>query len=297
MSRLKILPRFCLLLLACFLSACILPPAVRAQPPAPAAEVPAPAAVPPPAPPLAPAAHPATPDEAFTRALTAYKAGALEDARREFLAIVAGGHLSAPLAHNLGNLEFRLGEPGQAVLWYKRAAALQPFSPETLQNLRAVRRQTAFLSFDAWGLLSLSHIKPPWIETGTILTAWAVGLLILWLAWLTPRRGRRWPLVTLLSLGLPILACGTFLTWHSKADPHPLVKRWIVSGKETNAFAAPAEAASTLMRLPPGSEVVPLETRGNWLYCTIPAGGDDPPVRGWIRSVTLEPLWPYAAGL
>lgn len=278
-------------------------PAVPAAAPAPPAAVPdqtapSPAAAPdaPSAPLPLPAASPANPDEAFTRALTAYNAGAFEDARREFLAIVESGNLSAPLAHNLGNIEFRRGNSGQAVLWYKRAVALQPFSPETLQNLRTIRRQTAFLSFDRWGL-SLSHLKSFGIENGTTLTAWVIGLLIVWLAWLTPKPGRRWPLVTLLVLLLPGLALGAFLTWRLRADALPLAKRQVVSGKETVAYAAPAEASSSIIPVPSGSEVVPLETRGNWLYCMIPGGEDNQPLRGWIRSANLEPLWPWPGGL
>lgn len=236
------------------------------------------------------------PDETFARALTAYQAGAMEEARLGFLAILESGKMSAPLAHNLGNIEFRRGNPGQAVLWYKRALAIQPFSPETLQNLRTIRRQTAFLSFDPWGL-SVSYLKPVWIENGTILTAWAIALLILWLGFLTPRRGLRWPLVTLLILLLPVLAFGSVLIRQLRTDPQPLHQRQIVSNKETSAYAAPAEASSSVMTLPAGSEVVPLETRGNWLYCMIPGGDKDQPLRGWIRAAKLEPLWPWSAGI
>jgi hypothetical protein len=302
MSRLLISCRLTLLLSAC---AGLLTVRADVNPPPPAVPAPVEAAA---AVPVTPPAEvplpdqklpsptvPANPDAAFARALTAYKAGVIEDARREFLAIVEGGQLSAPLAHNLGNIEFRRGNPGQAVLWYKRALALQPFSPETLQNLRTIRRQTAFVSFDPWGL-SFSHLNPRWIGLGTTVAAWSIGLLVLWLAWLTPRPGRRWPLVTLLILLLPLLVAGSWLTWKLKTDPHPLTKRQIVSGKETNAYAAPAEASSTVMSLPSGSEVVPLETRGNWLYCIIPGGEEDQPLRGWIRAAKLEPLWPYAGG-
>ncbi len=299
MSRLLISCRLTLLLSACAglltVRADVTPPLPAAPAPVEAAPVTPPAAVPLPDQKLPAPAAPANPDEDFARALTAYKAGAIEDARREFLAIVEAGQLSAPLAHNLGNIEFRRGNPGQAVLWYKRALALQPFSPETLQNLRTIRRQTAFVSFDPWGL-SLSHLNPRWIGTVTTIAAWSIGLLVLWLAWLTPRPGRRWPLVTLLILLLPVLAAGWWLTWKLKTDPHPLTKRQIVSGKETNAYAAPAEASSPVMSLPSGSEVVPLETRGNWLYCIIPGGDEDQPLRGWIRAAKLEPLWPYPGG-
>lgn len=255
----------------------------------------APAADPVPTPALPAPAPSASPDEAFARALVAYKAGAIEDARREFLAIVEAGRLSAALAHNLGNIEYRRGNPGQAVLWYKRALVLKPFSPETLQNLRTIRRQSAFLTFDPWGL-SLAHLKPHWVANGTILAAWTIGLLVVWLVWSTPRPGRRWPLITLLLLALPVLGTGAALTWWQKNDPHPLTKRQVVSGKETMAYAAPAEASSSVIALPAGSEVVPLETRGNWLYCIIPGGEGDQPLRGWIRSAKLEALWPYGGG-
>ena len=299
MSRLLISCRLTLLLFACTglltVRADVSPPPAAAPSPVEAAPAAPPAAVAISDQKLPEPAAPANPDEAFARALVAYKAGAIEDARREFLAIVEAGHLSAPLAHNLGNIEFRRGNPGQSVLWYKRALALQPFSPETLQNLRTIRRQTAFVSFDPWGL-SWSHLKPRWIGSTTAVVAWSMALLIIWLAWLTPRPGWRWPLVTLLILLLPMLVIGSWLTWKLKADPYPLTKRQIVSGKETNAFAAPAEASSPVMSLPSGSEVVPLETRGNWLYCIIPGGDEDQPLRGWIRAAKLEPLWPYAGG-
>jgi hypothetical protein len=237
---------------------------------------------------------PASPQEALNRALIAYNAGAWEQAKRELLDIVETGQLSPALAHNLGNAEFRLGNSGQAVLWYRRALALQPLSPETWQNLRAIRRQSAFLSFDSW-LLSFSYLKPRWIYSGTALLSWLTGLLLVWLVWLTPAVGRRWPLVTLICLTLPLLLCGLALTWRTASDPAPLASRQIVSGKDTVACAAPAEASATIIPLPAGSEVVPLETRGNWIYCLIPGSADDLPLRGWVRSAKLEPLWPWPA--
>lgn len=233
-----------------------------------------------------------SPDARFSRALSAYQAGAWEEARRQFLAIVEQGNLSAALAHNLGNTEFRRGQAGQAVLWYRRALVLQPFSPETLQNLRTLRRQNAFLSFDTW-TLSLAYLKPHWVRNSLVLSAWGALIVLVWLVWLTPRPGRRWPLVTLFSLVLPVLGAAAALEWHLQRDPHPLRLRHLVSAEAATAYAAPAEASSTIISLPPGSEVVPLETRGNWKYCSIPGGTDQQPLRGWIRTVKLEPLWPY----
>ncbi len=263
-----------------------------AAPPAPAAVTPAPAA-----PGVAVAENPAAPQpmgEVFDLAMTAYQAGKLEEARTGFLAIVEKGELSAGLAHNLGNIEFRKGNPGQAVLWYRRALALDPLQAETLQNLRTIRRQTAFLSFDRW-VWSLAYLKSRWILNGTVVLAWVCGLLMVWLVWVTPRPGRRWPVVLLLSLAGPALAVGSLLTWRLKSDPAPIERRQIVSGEAAMAYAAPAEASTSVISLPSGSEVVPVETRGNWIYCMIPGGQDGEPLRGWIRAAEVEPLWPYAA--
>ncbi|MDB6069442.1 MAG: repeat-containing protein [Verrucomicrobiales bacterium] len=238
----------------------------------------------------------ADPAALFSGAVTAYKAGGVETARKEFLSIVEQGRLSAPLAHNLGNIEYRLGNSGQATLWYKRALAMDPFRPETLQNLRTVSKQTGFLTFDSLGV-SLSHLKPRWFENAVILTGWTVGIAIVWLAWSPPRPGRRWPLVVLISVLSPVLIGSIAALVIVDRDPSPLAKRMVVSGEGTDAHAAPAEASSTIINLPPGSEIIPLETRGNWVYGMIPADKDAEPRRGWVRSVKLEPLWPYAAAL
>jgi tetratricopeptide (TPR) repeat protein len=237
-------------------------------------------------------AAPTAAGDAFGSAVAAYNAGKMDDARRDFLAIVEKGQISAAVAHNLGNLEFRRGEPGQAVLWYKRALALQPASPETLQNLRTIRQQTGFLTFDPYGI-SRSHVKAVWFKNLTILCAWGTVLLIVWLAWWTPRAGRRWPLITLLVLTAPCLIFSARMAWWLKTDPAPLANRQIIAGKETEAYSAPAEASPSVIRLPSGSEAVPLETRGNWVYCLLPGGEEGQPLRGWIRSAKLEPLWPW----
>ncbi|MES2706971.1 MAG: tetratricopeptide repeat protein [Verrucomicrobiota bacterium] len=273
------------------------PAAIEAPPAGPAA------AATPPAPPPAPGGAEAPPAakpvpvfsavQKFDHAITAYNAGSYDEARRDFLELVADGHLSASLAHNLANIEYKSGNDGLAALWYRRALAIQPFSVETLQNLRFLRHRTGFQTWDTYGI-SISHFSAASAMNATLLIAWAALILLVWLIWSPPRPGRRWPLVTLLLLLLPAGAAGGALWWLAGRDQHPLAKRYVLTGATSAAYAAPAEASSQLISLPTGSEVMPLEIRGNWFYCEIPTESA-PVLRGWVRSSLLEPLWPYPA--
>lgn len=251
---------------------------------------------------LFPAASPAgagaasseeTPPE-FEKALSAYNAGAEDEARRALQAIADQGKLSAPLCHNLGNLEYRRGEKGLAALWYRRALALDPFLAETRQNLRFLGRQTGFLQWDRPGL-AVSWLPRRGLAVALAAGVWTVAICAVWLIWWTPRPGRRWPLVTLLCVAAPLSAGFAALDWHKARDPWPVAKRWVVTERDVTAFTAPAEAAATVINLPPGSEVIPLEARGNWRYCAIPGGDDGEPLRGWVRETVLQPLWPWPA--
>lgn len=247
-------------------------------------------------PPAAPKAYSAV--QKFDHAVAAYEAGDYTSAKSDFLALVEDGHLSAPLAHNLGNIEYKNGHDGLASLWYRRALAMRPFSIETLQNLRFLRHRTGFQTWDTYGL-SISHFSLASAMNTTLLIGWCLVILLVWLFWSPPRRGLRWPLIALLVLLIPTGALSGVLWWLIAKDTHPLPRRYVLTGAASAAYAAPAEAASQLISLPPGSEVMPLETRGNWFYCEIPSGsGPDlrgPDLRGWVRSSLLQPLWPYPA--
>ncbi|MDB6135761.1 MAG: tetratricopeptide repeat protein [Verrucomicrobiales bacterium] len=236
--------------------------------------------------------------EKFDRAVAAYNTGDYSEARNAFLELVKEGHLSAPLAHNLANIEYKSGNLGQASLWYRRALALQPLNAETRQNLRFLQHKLGFHTWDStqdmmFGL-SASHLPGATLRHTTLLAAWGVVILLVWLMWSPPRPGWRWPLVTLLALLLPVGSVSGALWWLKENDAHPLDKRYVLTGADSAAYASPAEASSLLITLHTGSEVMPLESRGNWFYCEIPSQPDTI-LRGWVRHASLEPLWPYPA--
>ncbi len=271
-------------------------------------------------------------------AMTAYKAKDYQKAADGFRRIAEDeNQISAALCHNLANSEYKLGEALEiagnleegfahealASLWYRRALALDPWLPEARQNLRFLHdNKLGFHRFEREGYMAIFSSWLPrarWMAIcqGAI---WCSVLMIVWLIWFIPRPGRRWPLVTVLCLTVACVItaiCG--LIWKG-FEQAPLSKRIVciyreapgpikdlnaptVSEWKLNLLSAPAEAAKEVMSLKPGSELLPLRKEGYWLYCEVPAPGDSPPVRGWLREKNpagqnvTEPLWPWNAAL
>ena len=232
------------------------------------------------------------------KARIAFDTGSYEVARDSLLQVTKDGHVSAELCHNLGNAEYKLDNEAQAVLWYRRALALNRWLPETQQNFRFLIKQLGFLNFQAEGIGRLgSLLKRVTWQLMWQLSGWLAILTVVWLIWIPPPLGRRWPLVVALSISLISLGVAVIGYLGNVNHPAPIEKRLIVMSDKAAAFTAPAEAAATVISLPPGSEVFPLQLMGNWYYCDLPGGLEGAPLRGWVRAAFLEPLWPWAPEL
>jgi hypothetical protein len=252
---------------------------------------------------------------AWKEAMTAYKAADYQTALTAFKKIAADEQqISAALCHNIANCEYKLGEASgsnadepegrahdaAAGLWYRRALALDPWLPEARQNLRFLFKKTGYHKFEDYGLVEFASWFPrrTWVAAcqGGI---WAAAIVLVWLVWLTPRPGRRWPLVTLLCLAAAFIVMTALGLIGKAMDGTPLAKRLISITGEKEFFArnAPAEAAATVIQLPPGSELLPIKEEGYWTYCQIAGTEKSAPVRGWVRTDKTERLWPWNATL
>lgn len=255
------------------------------------------------------------PDIAFEEATVAYKAKEFQKAMDDFRKIAADEKLiSAALCHNIANCAYSLGEAadgdtadqrkeaavhyGQAAVWYRRALALDPALPEALQNLRFLERKSGLHRFEPAGLAKFGARLHHWKwKTALHVSIWTAVLAVVWLAWATPRDGRRWPLVTLLSLAIGMIVTTALGLYGKASDPAPLAKRIFNTQSPAWLRTAPAEAAATVIELYPGSEMLPVREEGNWTYCQMPASEGSEPIRGWIRTSQTEKLWPWPAAL
>lgn len=235
----------------------------------------------------------AGPGEDFSAANQALLDGDSESAYSAYQSLLDDGHINADLLYNLGNASYRLDRPGEAALWYERSLTLDPTHKEARQNLRFLKRKGGLLQFE-----SRNHSSP--VSSFRKNTLWQITACAAWLALLgfaaaiTMRlnpacKSALWICSPLLALAAIAAAIGIYIKHQRQSD---LATQAIVTAPNLKAYTAPARTSSTIIELPPGSQIKLVSTRGNWRYVDLPGE-----LRGWVPGGSITPLWPYDSAL
>jgi len=219
-------------------------------------------------------------DPAFAKANQAYNEGRFQEAVDDYQSLVQSGRWSANLFYDLGNAWFRLGDFGKAILNYERALALDPHHPEAEANLRLARDEARAL-----------ELRKDWLERYVAMattTQYSIAVAAgFWFAlfgavrlFFSPRRSAG----QIALIALAVLLCGAsafaLYTMENGTRGSGLA---IVTGKDIEARLATADNASSVLALPPGSEIKVLSERGDWIYAALPND-----LRGWIPAKSAE---------
>ena len=190
---------------------------------------------------------------------------------------------------NQGNARFRLNQPGEAALLYRRALLMEPGHGEASQNLRFLNGRFGFLSFaeDTSQALAGLMSKRGWLRILTF-SIWAIVLIPLSLIVLKPRSPMLRVFLIFVLLGALISGLTTGVGYYYKTRVWDGSNRVIVVRPNALAYTAPLTSASQVINLPRGSELRPLAKRESWVYVEIPGE-----LRGWVERSLLEPLWPF----
>ncbi|MDP9292766.1 MAG: hypothetical protein M3O82_10455 [Verrucomicrobiota bacterium] len=216
------------------------------------------------------------PQKIVEQANQRYDEGKFAEAKQLYSSLVERGQLSANLFYNLGDVEYRLGERGRAILNYERTLVLDPAHPEATADRAFVREQTGAKNVQprAW-----ERALPPWRADVFAIAAAAAGWTAIFaFALLFIQRGGRGPTV----IGVfSLIAAVYFVAGATRLDQQRSLA--IVTAKKTEARMAPAENSAILDTLPSGSGVRLLFERGPWSYCSLPDYRT-----GWIPSAAIE---------
>jgi tetratricopeptide (TPR) repeat protein len=219
-------------------------------------------------------------DSAFAQANQQYSEGHFQEAIKSYESLAASGQGSANLFYDLGNAWFRVGDFGQAILNYERALALDPHHPEAAANLPLVRDEARALELKRNAL-------ERYIETGTPAQYSIAASIAFWFALLLAARlffsRRRSMVLVLLTIFSIVLFAGAVFALYSLETGGRGNALAIVTGKEIVARVATADNASSVLALPPGSEIKVLSQRGDWLYAGLPND-----LRGWIPATGAQ---------
>jgi len=203
-----------------------------------------------------------------------------------FSALVDAGVRNAALEYNLGNVHFRLGELGRAIVHYRRAQRLAPSDERLAANLRYARdrvepaiqpsgesRLTRQLLF--W------HFNTSPAQRFVALGACAAAgwlLLTVWLWW------RRRAVLVLGLLGVVLaLATGVSIRWQMADEAH--YPHAVIVADNPYLRLGRGEGSDLALKQPlgPGVELRILQERGDWIEVRLPNDQT-----GWLPATAVE---------
>lgn len=208
----------------------------------------------------------------------------------------AAGALSPDLFQVMGHISYRLGDYGDAALWYQRAELFLPRLPELRQNLRHLQEKVRYLSFPASSTFAgaaLLLTGNAWVmvaSAGGWLVLLGLGLVIA----VRNRSVRAWSTGALLA-GCLLLVVGAAGFVFRPTGPERVANLFVVTALQSKAYTAATTTSGSVIDLPPGSQVRLLQKRGAWNYVEIPSAPDN--LRGWVETQTMSALWPWSAAL
>ncbi len=216
----------------------------------------------------------------FEQANQSYASGHFAEAAHGYEAVVARQGFSAPVLFNLGNAWLKAGEPGRAILNYKRAQWLAPGDRAIATNLRLARQQAGLAVVEQNSLEKAARLLGfntlAWVGSAglVLLCAGIVGGRLL-------RSGSRKGARVLTGVGAVALAAVVaILAWR-----WPDLNRAVVLAASTPARIAPADAAGVSFNLSAGEIVHARQTHGAFMLVRTRDGRT-----GWVSNAQVTQI-------
>ncbi|BCU79770.1 tetratricopeptide repeat protein [Luteolibacter sp. LG18] len=225
-----------------------------------------------------------------SNAVSAYDSAEYEKAIQTWLDAGPFDRLSADTLYNIGNACYRLGAPGHAALYYRRALQKDSSHAEALQNLRFIERKNGAVTVK-WKeyQYALAKIRLESWRNTLWTGAWMVVLgLLVCLATRTGSKARV-PAVAALIFGPMVAAVGA-LGWHYYPDDSrfaPVERQAVVVGEKATLHSEASRTSSEIIDAPAGSLCEIVKDRGNWLYVSFATK-----THGWIPVENVEKIIP-----
>lgn len=223
-------------------------------------------------------------------ALEAYQAAKYEEAAKLWLDAGSFEQLSADTLYNIGNAAYRMGVPGEAALYYRRALARDGSHAEARQNLRFIERKYGSITVDRPTYQYALARVPFDVWQGGL---WGGGwlLVISLLIFPATRYGSRWRVWGVVGLVLsPIILSLGFLGCYyypNDAQFAPLERQVVIVGDKVVLHTDAARTSPEVIDAPPGSLAEIIYESDRWVYI-----GFATQTRGWVPVESVEKIIP-----
>lgn len=228
-------------------------------------------------------------------AAKAFQDGHYEDAAKLWLESGPYERLSADTLFNIGDAAYRLGSPGDAALYYRRALDRQPTHPEARQNLRFLERKFGSIAIQRPDYQYALAALPLTFWKGLIWGGgWLVLLGVLTFAATYRGSGLRIAAVTAFVIA-PLLTTSGIVAWCYYPDDArfaPPADQVVVVADQAVVRTDAARNAPRVIDAPAGSLARLLSRSGDWAYVAFTNQS-----RGWIPASQIEALRPASPPL
>ena len=223
-------------------------------------------------------------DYLFQKANEAYRAEQYQRADSLYRAILSKGYENGTLYYNLGNCAYKLGNIGEAVLFYRKALKLNPHDDDAAKNLKIARLKVLdkielpprFFLLKWWDALIHN-----WHFTayGKLALAFWWILFLAAGVWVVVKREalRQW--MRRLAMFAGILFLLTAGLGYAAYTAQVEKQQGVVIADVLTARSAPEEHATELFVIHAGTELSVLEKRQGWLKIRLLDGKE-----GWVPA-------------
>lgn len=231
-----------------------------------------------------------TADSPPDSAQAAYEAKRWQDAARLWLESGPYERLPADTLYNIGNSAYRLGAPGEAALYWRRALTRDATHAEARQNLRFFERKFGSITIKRPDYqYTLTKISRGTWKQGIWFGVWMIGLAILIFPATRAGSRLRVPAITALVLAplLIVTAMVGYRYYPDDAQFAPLEEQAVIISDRASIRTDAARLAPLVLDAPAGSLCRMIQETGDWIYV---AFTND--TRGWVSKSEIEPLIP-----
>lgn len=230
-----------------------------------------------------------TPELLFDTGSRAYLDGNWFEALNNWRQIENLGYHSGSLYFNIGNAYYKMGEIGEAILYWEKAARLLGDNEDLTANLEVARsrlidKQDEFVKLPVWNWLDflLSRFSVGFLTWSGVILCFSLFLVLALRRWIwrgsTSRNwfGRlAWILTVVLVIDL------TLVIVHARSEK--LRREGVLIAAEAEVLSAPAEGSGKLLfTLHEGAKVKVLRSLKDWHEIEIGKNK-----QGWLRSGKL----------
>lgn len=235
------------------------------------------------------AAEPAVNDQARE----AYDSGKYDEAIRLWQKAGDYRQLSPDVLYNIGNASYRLGSPGHAALYYRRALVKDPTHAEARQNLRFIERKYGSITVTYTNYQYALAKVPLGVWKGLFWGgAWAIALALLVFPATRPGAGARVAAAIALVIA-PLTTSAGALGWYYYPNDSifaPIERQAVFVVPKTILHTEAARTSPEVIDAPEGSLCEIKKVSGKWAYVSFATK-----TRGWVPVNSIEKIIPDKA--